>query len=336
MPPGKNNNIVEIIRSILEKRETVLDDHTLEDTVTHLFTFKKLVEKFDLYDQRKNETGEQSSRFRDQRNHDRNRLVSILYNAMRSKIEQFEQELSIAEKIQRKIVPETFPHIRGYEIEGRYHPSHKVGGDYYDYFLPDDDTMLFLIADVAGHGIPATLVVSGMQAYISAQVQERKPIDGLITSLNRYLAGSLISGWYVSMFLGILDFTTGIISYINAGHHPPVIIENNRRAASLTGGGLPLGFLDSSPYTIHQARLREGAVLALYTDGAPETANEKNELFSLQRLVRTVKKRRSEPLGSILTSIFNELREFNNGAPFQDDIAFLFIKRRGRRHETKR
>jgi len=326
-PPVSNNNIIDVIHSIMANKERILDDPDLDETAYDLTIYKSLITEFDLLDRRKNETEEQRKKYEDQRNDEKNILVSTLLDMMRSKIELFENELTIAEKIQKKLIPEKLPDIPGYELHAYYHPSKHVGGDYYDFHVTTEEKFYFLIADVSGHGIPSSLVVSSMQAYIYAQIEEQKSISSMIENLNRYLIHTLLAGKFVTMFLGVLDLKSGAIKYINAGHNPPFIIRKNGSVSGLKDGGPILGSFEDISFTTGSASLDNGDILALYTDGVVEPMNKQDEEFSEERFLSLVKERCDKPLIAIIIDLFRELREFCEGNPYQDDVTLLFIRK---------
>ncbi len=324
----KASNIVETIQVIFENRERILQDPDLENCTDNLIIFEQLLNDFEKNDRRSGQSRESASKYSAERDDSRNNLLTMLLEMMKSKIELFEKELSIAEKIQQKLIPEKIPEIPGYDLHAYYHPSKHVGGDYYDFHLTENGKFYFLIADVSGHGIPSSLVVSSMQAYIYAQIEAQKSISSLIENLNKYLIQTLLTGKFVTMFLGILDLESGGIKYINAGHNPPFILRKNGESEELKDGGPILGFFDV-PFNSGGAKLDEGDILALYTDGVIEPMNKEDEEFGENRFLEVIHKNNNEPLIALTLRLFQKLREFCQGSPYQDDVTLLFIKKTG-------
>ena len=325
---NRENRIKEIIKEILDNKDTILEKDSLYTTIPNLNKFESLVKDFDKYDRRKGESEEIKKKFRDRRDQERNRIISFLLQTMRNKIEFFEYELSIAREILKRSMPQDLSVIEGYDIQGIYHPSRQVGGDYYDLYNTKDGNMYFLISDVSGKGLPSSLIVASMKAYIIAQIQEKKSINKLIKNLNNYFTETLTPDKFVTMFIGMLDLKNGYIKYINAGHNPPVILKNEKEIIELSKGGTVLGMFEDISFKSGHIQLSSGDILTLYTDGVVEAFNSYEEMFSEKRLLDIIKKEHKRHLKEIIVSIFRELKEFCGCVPTQDDITLLFIRRK--------
>lgn len=324
--PG-GNRILEIIENIIRNKDNILAETDIEETAKNFALFEQLINEFQKHDRRKDEAPEKAALYSELRSNDRNNTVQVLLDMMKAKIDVFEKELSLAEKIQKKLIPAKIPEIPGYDIHAYYHPSRKVGGDYYDFFLGEDKKFYFLIADVSGHGIPSSLVVSSMQAYIYAQVEEKRTISSMVENLNSYLIQTLLAGKFVTMFLGVLNINTGSLDYINAGHNPPCIINSDGEVRELTKGGPILGFFDDITFITGKDMLKDGDLLALYTDGVIEQMNKQEEEFSQERFIQLIINNQNKPLMSITLELFKQLRIFCDGTPYQDDITLMMLKR---------
>ncbi len=323
---NSSDDIRLLIGEIIGKSKDILQDKEFSDNDQEIREFENLVENFEKLDRRKDETESDSLRFKHQRDNERNKFISLLMSKMREKIDFFEKELEIAHRIQKKMIPKSLPTVEGYDLEGFYHPSKQVGGDYYDCFFSSDDHMHFVIADVSGKGIPSSLVVACMQAYIHAEIHDSKPLNSIIENLNNYLVDTLEYEKYVTLFMGKLEFRTGKLKYINAGHNPPFII-NNGKQTELTGGGPILGQFKSIPYEIRDTVLSKGDVLAMFTDGVTEEFNDKEEEFSEERLVESIKRNAGKPLMEMFVNLIKEIKEFTDNRPFGDDLTMLFIRK---------
>ena len=328
--PSEHAEIVGIIQNILANKDTILHDPDLDEEPGHVHMFEELVGKFEQLDKRQFQSEEEQKAYETKRNAERNNLVSMLLETMRSKIELYEQELSIAERIQRKLIPEKPPDIPDYEIDAYYHPSKHIGGDYYDFHVTKDDRMYFVVADVSGHGIPSSLVVSSMQAYLYSQIEDQKSLNSMIKNLNRYLTTTMLAGKFVTLFVGCLELKSGIINYINAGHNPPYILRKSGESEQLTVGGPLLGMFDDVTFTSSYAHMRDGDILAAFTDGVIEAMNEEEEEFSEERLLGVVKENKDKPLRGIMLQVFKELRMFTNGQPYGDDVTLYFMRKNGK------
>jgi serine phosphatase RsbU (regulator of sigma subunit) len=241
---SEENKLVDLIQNILEQKDRILQEHKIELTSEGLRIFESFVTNFDIYDRRKCETVNNAVKFANKRNHEQNKLVSMLVDNMRGKMDLFVHELSVAEEVQRNMIPDTNPKINGYDIRGYYHPSKHVGGDYYDYYTTSDNKLIFLIADAAGEGVPSTMVLARMQAFMFSQIQENKPLNELVGNLNQYLIETLKTETFVTMFIGKLDPASGKFEYVNAGHNAPVIFSGKNNVEELPDKGPLLGIFE--------------------------------------------------------------------------------------------
>ena len=323
-----NGNISDLISLILNKKDYIFEEHSINDTVHKLGNFETLLRTFDKYDRRKDESAEISQKFKSKRDSEKNSLIATLLDTMRNKIDFFEQEMNIAREIQKNMVPRSMPFADGFDIQGFYQPSRQVGGDYYDLFATNDRMLYFVMSDVSGKGLPSSLVVASMQAYISAGVKSRKPLPDLLHDLNNFLTEKLISEKYVTFFMGVLNLNDGYIQYINAGHNPPYIIKNNgSEIVELRNGGPILGMFEDITYITGSVMLESGDSLALFTDGVVEAFNEHEEEFSEERLIKILKRENSKPLKEVIVTIYRELKNFCGDCPFEDDITLLLMKK---------
>lgn len=324
----ENGNISELISLILNKKDDILEDHSIDDTAHKLGNFESLIKTFDKYDRRKEESEESREKFKTKRDSEKNSLIATLLDTMRNKIDFFEQEMNIAREIQKNMVPREMPIADGFDIQGFYQPSRQVGGDYYDMFATNDGMLYFVMSDVSGKGLPSSLVVASMQAYISAGVKNRKPLPDLLHELNNFLTEKLIAEKYVTFFMGVLNLNDGYLQYINAGHNPPYIIKNNGSdIIELCNGGPILGMFEDISYITGSAMLSSGDSLALFTDGVVEAFNMHEEEFSEERLIEILKRENSRPMKEVIVTIYRELKSFCGECPFGDDITMLLIKK---------
>ena len=315
--------IQEIVSDILDNENVILEDHDIYSTVGKLNKFEFLVTNFEKYDRRKHEDEGEKNKYQDIRNTDKNTMAANLLGMMKDKISNFENELNIARKIQAKLMPQKTLSFTGYDICTSYIPSKQVSGDYYDFYHLNDGNLLLIISDVSGKGIPSSLTVAGMKAYIKAQVEENKPIDILIKNLNHYLVETLIPEAFVTMFVGKIDIERSTFTYINAGHNPPVILKSGSKAIKLTEGGTILGMFEGLSYKTGEVQFSKQDILTLYTDGITEAFNSNKEEFSLERLENIIKSKYDKSLVEINNSILEEINMFRGNDPLQDNILML-------------
>ena len=324
---NREDKIKDIIKEILNKKDSILKDLTSSDTVYSLNKFESLVKGFEKYDRRSDESEEIKKSFANKRDSERSEITSYLLQIMKNKITFFENELEITKKIQTKLMPQNIPDIEGYDVYASYSPSSQVGGDYYDFYRTNDGDIFFLISDVSGKGLPSSLTVAGMKAYIKAQVEENKPVVKIIQKLNNYLNEILIPEKFVTMFIGVLKPDKNLITYINAGHNPPIIIKNGNEIIELNDGGTILGMFEDLSFDVGKIQFSDGDILALYTDGITEAFNKDEEEFSLTRFQNIIQTKCSKPLEEISASLFKELGVFCGDIIPHDDITLLLIRK---------
>jgi sigma-B regulation protein RsbU (phosphoserine phosphatase) len=241
--------------------------------------------------------------------------------------ERFERELQLAREIQQRFQPTAPPHVPGFELQGISFPSYEIGGDYYDFILCDDGRLVIALGDVSGKGTSAALLMSSLHAAVHAQVASCRPITESISAVNRYLADNTPANRFVTLFYAELDPRTGSLSFINAGHNPPLIAHEGGTLEQLAAGGLPLGIMPDSDYREGRTQLRPGDVLVSYSDGVTETQNPKGEEFGTVRLQEVVSQNIDRSAAAIRDKIEAALSAFAQGTPAVDDITLLIVKR---------
>ncbi|MFC1564184.1 PP2C family protein-serine/threonine phosphatase [candidate division KSB1 bacterium] len=325
-----DRQLTEMIRSLLDNKEKILTDVDLFESDSEKKSFQKLVDDFEDYyrklHEQKNGTVTARKPVKGKKE-----LITRLFCMMRDKIALVEKDLAVAEDIQRNLLPDRVPKIEGYDLAAYYHPSRQIGGDYYDFFPIGDNRLYFIIADVAGHGIPSSLVVSSMQAFIWSQIQEEKNLYSIVENLNKYLVKTMIGGKFVTLFLGGLQIKSGTLTYINAGHNPPYIIRESGKVEALGAGGPVVGMIDDASYISGYAVLDEGDILACYTDGIVESMNKNDTMFSERRFLKIIRTERKQHLIRIMLRLFNDLQRFCDGIPYGDDVTLLFMRKRTKR-----
>ncbi len=244
--------------------------------------------------------------------------------------EKMERDLAVAASIQQRILPETLPVIEGYDSAGINIPSKSVGGDYYDCIPLSDGRYALVIADVAGKGIPAALLVSTLHAYLSAYLESGMPLVDLSARLNRMIHRASTDDKFITAFFALLDPRTGSMETVNAGHNTVYWRRADGSVNELSLGGIPLGMLDMDlPYQSEQFTLGPGDRILLYTDGIPEAQNERNELYETEVplkdfFARTV----PDKADTFIQQLIADVKRFTGDAPQADDITALYMMRR--------
>jgi serine phosphatase RsbU (regulator of sigma subunit) len=241
--------------------------------------------------------------------------------------ERYERELQLAREIQQRFQPTAPPIVSGYELQGISFPSYQIGGDYYDFINCADGRLVVALGDVSGKGTSAALLMSSLHAAVHAQVTLCRPITQTISAVNRYLADNTPANRFVTLFYAELDPLTGSLSFINAGHNPPLIAHAGGTLEQLAAGGLPLGIIPDFDYSEGRAQLQPGDVLVSYSDGVTETQNPKGEEFGTTRLQEVITQNLDRSAAAIRDKIEAALSAFAQGTPAVDDITLLIVKR---------
>ena len=243
--------------------------------------------------------------------------------------ERIESELRIAHKIQMGMLPKLFPAFPERDdlaLSAKLVPAKEVGGDLYDFFI-EDDNLYFIIGDVSGKGVPASLVMAvTCRLFRSVASHINKP-EEIMSSLNNSLSDGNESGMFCTAILGILDLKTGLLKYCNAGHNSPLIVDTNGRVYPMrVEPNLPLGLFDGYPYEGQEMMLDKGMMLYMYTDGINEAENQDKELFGDNRLLALLKQNVSKTPTEIIDESFAAVKCHADGAAQSDDITVLCFK----------
>ncbi len=241
--------------------------------------------------------------------------------------ERLEHELELATEIQQRFQPAGPPELSGYEFQGISFSCYEIGGDYYDFIERHDGHMLIALGDVSGKGTAAALLMSSLHAAIHAQVSTESSLANIVTSVNRYLAENTPANRFVTLFVAELDPTTGKLSYINAGHNPPLIARANGAIEQLSSGGFPLGIIPGAEFELGEMQLGTGEALVIYSDGVSEANNLEGEEFGMERLEAVVKSNLKASASGLRDKVESALSAFTKTAPANDDITLVIVKR---------
>ena len=243
--------------------------------------------------------------------------------------ERIESELRIAHAIQMGMIPKSFPAFperSDLMLSAKLVPAKEVGGDLYDFFIADEK-LYFIIGDVSGKGIPASLVMAvTCRLFRSVASHLNKP-EEIISSLNNSMSDGNDSNMFCTAFLGILDLKTGQLKYCNAGHNAPLVVDCEGNVASVdVVPNLPLGLFSDFPYEGQEICIDRQTILYMFTDGVNEAENNDKELFGDERVVSLLKHKASLDPGEIINATFAEVQNHANGAEQSDDITVMCIK----------
>jgi phosphoserine phosphatase RsbU/P len=261
-----------------------------------------------------------------------NIAISALENArlVKETIEkqQMERELNLARSIQKNLLPAVVPQPAGYTLAAINESSLAVGGDYYDVIPLTDHEYVLAIGDVSGKGIPASLLMANLQAALRTISPLRLPMPETTDRLNRLIYSNTGAEKFITFFWGILDTREHTLTYINAGHNPPYHLTRRRAISELIEGGLILGILEEAPpYDVAVARLEEGDLVVMFTDGVNEAMSKQQEIFGDERLVALLRKHVALQPEALIETVKKEILAHSKGAKQSDDITMLVLKR---------
>lgn len=239
-----------------------------------------------------------------------------------------EKEISIVGQIQRSFLPRKFPSHPNLRIAAHYQPSMQAGGDYYDILPIDDNHWGIVMADIAGHGVSAAVVMALTQMAVkefSANIlSPQKALNVFNDKLNDHLS----SDHFVTMFYAILDLTTLELIYASAGHHPILMYDakENRVAFMKTDPGFPLRTFNTGGYREFTANLSQGDQLLLYTDGVIDVLNPEREFYGAQRLIEIFERNVRTSPEVITQTIYQDTEIFRAGSDRMDDFTLMLIR----------
>ena len=243
--------------------------------------------------------------------------------------QQIASELSVATHIQTSMLPRIFPAFpaqKEFDIYAMTNPAKEVGGDFYDFFLVDDDHLAVVVADVSGKGIPAALFMVIAKSLIKDHAQRGTSPDVVFTEVNRLLCEANDEGMFVTAWLGVLELSTGHLSYVNAGHNPPLL----RRAGGgydylRTRSGFVLAGVEETRYRSCSLELAPGDALFLYTDGVTEATDAEKQLYGEERLAAALNSHKDYAPKELLSAVRDDVEAFVGQAPQFDDITVLSL-----------
>ncbi len=251
---------------------------------------------------------------------------------MEGKLARSTAELQIAAEIQQSFMPDVIPQITGFDIAARSVMAKEVGGDFFD-VIPfeimtiDKGTLGLLIADVSGKGVPAALYMALSRIVVRVNaLWHRDPAKAIYAS-NNIITQDSKAGMFVTLFYGMLSDRDRTLTYVNAGHNPPVVYRKKDGSVEELGPtGIVLGAAENREYQSRTIPIGHGDIIVLYTDGVTESINEREEMFGEERLKSIIRDSAHQPSSEILARILREVGEFTRGMPQFDDITLMVIR----------
>jgi sigma-B regulation protein RsbU (phosphoserine phosphatase) len=251
-----------------------------------------------------------------------------------SEKKRLEQELEIAREVQATLFPKQLPHLRGMAVFGGCEPTRVVSGDYYDFIVEDEARLDIVVADISGEGISAALLMANLQAAMRNQLLSikhdspediEKSLAKVVAQLNRQIYLNSPAEKYATLFLSRYDAERRQLSYCNAGHLPPILLDG-QGVQMLEATGMVVGLLPNASYQAKSVELSPGTMLAIFTDGVTEAVNGADEEFGDERLLEALKGSRTRTPEGIYKFVIEKIRDWQGDLPQHDDITLIIAK----------
>jgi sigma-B regulation protein RsbU (phosphoserine phosphatase) len=256
-----------------------------------------------------------------------NRIIEVKEREAREANDRIIKQLHTARGIQQNLLPQKDPTFEPFEISGSARPCRQVGGDYFDFIDLGPNRLGLVIADVSGTGFSAAILMSYLSGLILPEMLRESDLAELTARLNDRVHKKSGPEVFISFFVGIVDREKEIITYANAGHNPPFLLDSQGRAQTLDGTGICLGMLSGMKYETRTVPLQPGNLLCLYTDGVTEAMNCIREQFGEERLVAVLRENAGRPAHDIIAKIHEAVSRFTENSPPDDDITLVILKR---------
>ena len=251
----------------------------------------------------------------------------------RKKYMAVQSDLSTAYRIQQKILPQNFPAFpdrKEFSIYAEMHPAKDVGGDFYDFFLIDDNHLGFVIGDVSGKGISAAIYMAVARTMIKGIASQILDPAECLSKVNTMLIPESDLSTFVTVFYGVLDIESGVISYCNGGHNLPYLVRNNSTVVQVENtSGILLGKIEPFEFETKQIQCSSGDRIVLYTDGVTEAMNESNDMYDENRLVQYLKSHQTGDIDKLVKGIIVDVLKFMGKVNQSDDVTLLSLEYRG-------
>ncbi|MCS6884065.1 MAG: SpoIIE family protein phosphatase [Acidobacteriota bacterium] len=248
----------------------------------------------------------------------------LLHEALMEK-KRLEAELAVARRVQQSLLPKSTPQFGRFDIAGINHPIEEVGGDYFDYLQFSEEKMGIVVADVAGKGVPAALIMASFRAMLRAQLCDDCPPAKAFCKLNMLLGESNVDDRYVTAFYMELRKDSYLLRYINAGHNPPVLIRSDNSWLRLDSSDTVLGLLPAVQYREILHEVSAGDMIIIYTDGLTDTLSEDEET-NVSKVVEVAIKNRHLPAKNLVDEIYSATSKFKTCDTIEDDCTLVVVK----------
>ena len=236
-------------------------------------------------------------------------------------------DLEIARDIQQAMLPSGVYSAPGVETVGMSRPANTVGGDFYDILPLDDGRLVVTLGDVAGKGSPAALLMALSLAMLRTLVDERLEAADLVTRLNVQVCRHSPGTRFITLFYGVFKPATGELTYVSAGHTPPLVLRVDGRCEKLSDGGIALGMFDHSTYTPGRTMIEPGELIAIYSDGITEAENPRGVPFDEAGLETALKHNHRQSLSAVGAAVVRAVEQYSMDTRLADDLTILLLRR---------
>ena len=246
-------------------------------------------------------------------------------------VERLSTELELAKNIQDNMLPSiypAFPERKEFDVYARTEPAKELGGDFFDFQMIDREHLALIIADVAGKGIPAAMFMMASKIIIANLAKNRSHDPArILKAVNKQIGANNQSDMFVTLWLGILDLSTGLLSAANAGHEYPCLKHKEQPFRLLKDPhGLVLGVMDKTEYRSYDIQLVPGDTLFLYTDGVTEAVNAEMTEFGTERMVEALNRNPEATVAQLVDHVRDSITSFAGDAPQADDITMMALR----------
>lgn len=241
-------------------------------------------------------------------------------------LEQIEQEIQIAADIQSRFMPTEVPEIEGIQLAGWNRACQEVGGDFYDYIELPEDNLGIALGDVSGKGMPAALLMMAVRTSLRVQAENVYSMSEVMSRVNKALLKDTNLDEFTTLFYAVLDTSQWVMTYINAGHNPPLLFRGGE-VLRLRTGGVPVGLFRDAKYRQETLDIQPGDLLAIYSDGYSETPNANWEEFGEERIVELLEEHRELPPEEIIQRLEEAVTEYvSPQVGYSDDRTIVILK----------
>ena len=259
-------------------------------------------------------------------------IYCIIFGDRSEKLVATQNELRTATLIQDAMLPNIFPAFPDrpeFDLYATMDTAKEVGGDFYDFFLIDDDHLCMVIADVSGKGVPAALFMMISKVILQSCAMLGQSSAEILNKANEAICSNNETNMFVTVWVGIMEISTGTITAANAGHEYPILKRNGKFGMLKKSHGIVIGGIEGAKYKDYTIKLEPGDKLFLYTDGVPEAVNKELEMFGTERILKVLNKHKNATPTEILKIVREEVDRFTDGAEQFDDITMLCIEYKG-------